>query len=251
MRMRKLAVGTVKKSIAAISRVWFLKKTRASLRRWLLTANHVSGHGQLCDLVAEQMKLRTDPASSPGGVVAGHATDEDPDLPIQRRPPAPAPRLPAPVEAKSLAVPAEYRLGLHDEQARSPASPQAREPDPEDPISPMKPRTRRRALEDVDLLAEGDVLGRELGAALEQEAEKDRGDLHRAHRISRMEGLAEGYCAAGSSPERKSSTAAGSSENLTGTAWRPRVRASRTSSARRAATTCASSRSRPGSRAAS
>ena len=62
-----------------------------SLRGWLATANHVLRHRQLRDIVPEQMKLRTDPATSPGGVVAGHAMDEGTDLRVELRPAAPLP----------------------------------------------------------------------------------------------------------------------------------------------------------------
>jgi hypothetical protein len=62
-----------------------------SLRRWLAATNHVLGHRDLPDLVPEQMELRADPASSPGGIVAGHATDEDTNLRVELRPAASAP----------------------------------------------------------------------------------------------------------------------------------------------------------------
>ena len=78
-------------------------------------------------------------------------------------------------------MPADYRLGMDDEQARSPASPQAGKPDPEDPVSPMEPRALHRALEDDDLMAEHQVLCDECGAALEQLPEEGGDELQCAH----------------------------------------------------------------------
>ncbi len=86
-------------------------------------------------------------------------------------------------------MPADNRLGLNDEQTRTPASPQAAKPDPEDPISPVDPGAFHRALEYGYLLTERQVLCGECGAALEQQLEKDRDDLQRAHRGSRVRGM--------------------------------------------------------------
>ncbi len=71
-------------------------------------------------------------------------------------------------------MPPEDGLRLDDEQTRPPAAPQAGEPDPEDPVSPTKPRALRRALEDGYLLAERQILRGERRAALEQQPEEDR-----------------------------------------------------------------------------
>jgi hypothetical protein len=71
------------------------------------SANQILGHRQLPGLVSEQMELRANPVSSPGGIFAGHATDEGTDLRVQIGPPAPPPRLPAPVETEAFAMPAD------------------------------------------------------------------------------------------------------------------------------------------------
>jgi hypothetical protein len=94
---------------------------------------------------------------------------------------------------EALPVPADHRLGLDDEQARPPASPQAGTPDPEDPVSPMELRALHRALEDDDLMAESEVLCDECGAALEQLPEGDSDGSECAHRGSRMRGLPRAY----------------------------------------------------------
>ena len=74
-------------------------------------------------------------------------------------------------------MPAEDGLGLYDDQVRPPASPQAGEPDPEDPVSPMEPRALHRALEDDDLMAKSEVLRGACGAALEQLPEEGDDEL--------------------------------------------------------------------------
>jgi hypothetical protein len=78
-------------------------------------------------------------------------------------------------------MPPEDGLGLDDNWARPPASPQTGKPRPEDPISLTKPRALHRALEDGYLLAEGQVLRGQCRAALEQLSEEDRDDLQCAH----------------------------------------------------------------------
>jgi hypothetical protein len=78
-------------------------------------------------------------------------------------------------------MPADNRLGLDDEQARSPVSPQAGKSDPEDPISRTEPRALHRALEDGYLLAERQVLHGQCRAALEEQPEAYRDDLQCAH----------------------------------------------------------------------
>jgi hypothetical protein len=85
--------------------------------------------------------------------------------------------LPPDRAAEAFAMPAEDGLRLGDDQTRPPASPEAREPNPEDPISPMEPRALHRALEEGDLLAERQVLGGERRAALEQQPQEYRDEL--------------------------------------------------------------------------
>ena len=74
-------------------------------------------------------------------------------------------------------MPPEDGLRLDDTQVRSPASPQAGKPDPEDPVSPTEPRALHRALEYGYLLAERQVLRGERRAALEQQPEEYPDDL--------------------------------------------------------------------------
>jgi hypothetical protein len=74
-------------------------------------------------------------------------------------------------------------------------------PDPEDPISPVDPGAFHRALEYGYLLAQGEVLRGERGAALEHEPEKDGDDLQHAHRGSRVREMPRAYRVALSRPE--------------------------------------------------
>jgi len=65
--------------------------------------------------------------------------------------------LPAPVEAESLAVPAEDGLGLDDHERAAPVVPEAKEPNPEDPIRALEPdaASPELALEHGYLMTEG------------------------------------------------------------------------------------------------
>ena len=62
------------------------------------------------------------------------------------------------------------------------AGPDARQPDPEDPVTRPQPRTFRRHLENGQLLAESEILGGDDGTRHERRStiERDRG--YNAHR---------------------------------------------------------------------
>ena len=55
-------------------------------------------------------------------------------------------------------MPTDHRLGLHDDQGRTPVSPRVREQHPKQSISRTEWRTLDRALEHRQLLSEGQVL---------------------------------------------------------------------------------------------
>jgi hypothetical protein len=58
-------------------------------------------------------------------------------------------------------MPTDHRLGLHDDQGRTPVSPGVSEQHPKQSISLTERRTRDRALEHRQLLTEGQVLKRD------------------------------------------------------------------------------------------
>jgi hypothetical protein len=58
-----------------------------------------------------------------------------------------------------MAVPADDGLRLHQDENRVPVGPDPGEPDPEDAVTGTEPRPLRRALEDGELVAKGEVFG--------------------------------------------------------------------------------------------
>ena len=64
----------------------------------------------------------------------------------------------------------------------SPGRPKARQPDPEDPVALAETRALHRALENDDLLAEGQILGGDHGARHKKQSEKERDNGYDAHR---------------------------------------------------------------------
>jgi hypothetical protein len=64
-----------------------------------------------------------------------------------------------------LPVPADDRLRLGDGQPGAPGAEAAAQRHPEQAVAQAEPRPRRRALEQGQLLAQGEVLGRQQGAA--------------------------------------------------------------------------------------
>jgi rhomboid protease GluP len=120
---------------------------------------HVLGDGQLGDLVAEQGEFRLDAPPAPCRILPRHTSDEAADLGVESRPAQPVPGgAPAPVELEALAVPAENGRGLNDEEIAAPTRPQARQPDPEDPIPTGEPGSGDGSLKDQQLVAKRKVL---------------------------------------------------------------------------------------------
>jgi hypothetical protein len=104
-------------------------------------------------------EFRLDPAPAPRRVVACHPPDQLAKLSIEPRAADRASLgLPSPVEPEALAVPGEDGAGLNDDETRAPTRPQAREPDPEDPVPSSEPRAADRALEHPELVAQGKIL---------------------------------------------------------------------------------------------
>ena len=61
-------------------------------------------------------------------------------------------RFPGPVELEALAVPANDRFGLNNNECMSPVRAEAREPNPEDTVSRLELRTGFPLFEDGQLL---------------------------------------------------------------------------------------------------
>ena len=69
-----------------------------------------------------------------------------------------ATNLPVPKQAEGVAMPADKGGGLHDGQSRLPTTPNRAQPSPQEPVSDGQFRTFDGALEDTDLMAQGEHL---------------------------------------------------------------------------------------------
>jgi len=122
---------------------------------------------------------------APQGVGLGHPMDECAHL---RRDSWAAgsvpPALPGPEQPEAGAVPANDGLGLDDGDGLPPAAPQAGQPDPQQPIGGSQAWTRSGALEDGQLVPQGEVLEHQgpLGRDPTEEAGVDQDDHGGQHR---------------------------------------------------------------------
>ncbi len=80
----------------------------------------------------------------------------------------PLPGLAIPVVAPSLTVPRDHGVWLHDHQGVAPGAEKSSHENPEDPVAVFKLGALHAALEDHDLLTEGDVLQRESRAVSDE-----------------------------------------------------------------------------------
>ena len=87
--------------------------------------DHVLGNWCLRHLNTEFQKFPMDARSSPPRVGEAHLADEIPNFRRYSRATFTTPTLPSPIEAKSLAMPGDYRLRFDEEQCRAPFAPQA------------------------------------------------------------------------------------------------------------------------------
>jgi hypothetical protein len=69
--------------------------------------------------------------------------------------------LPPPLKAEPLPMPSDDAVRLDAKEGRTRARPDAGQPDPEDAISAPELGPGKRALQDGELLAEGEVLGKQ------------------------------------------------------------------------------------------
>jgi hypothetical protein len=126
-------------------------------------------------LDSELRQLGLDLPSSP--VILGrHPNDECLDVFRDRRSPGSGHGDRTPVAAKSLAVPADHRLWLNDEEGAPPSRPEPGKGDPEGTIQRRETRSRMSMREDRELLAQRELDDRLVLAAPEQseDAPKNR-----------------------------------------------------------------------------
>ena len=102
------------------------------------------------------------PRRAPQGVGASHRANERSDLRGDGRAAWPVPAaLPGPEELEASPLPPDHRGGLDDGDGIVPAGPQAGQQDPEQAVGGSQPWARHGALEDDQLVPQGEVLEHE------------------------------------------------------------------------------------------
>ena len=131
---------------------------------------------QACNPDTEFHEFATDALHAPEAVLPGHLLDQGDGFRGYPGAPTPIAGLEPPEQPEALAMPAQERTGLEDEDGFLPMPDPADEEDEPEAIGWGGPRLPNLAVEDDELLAEEGVLGNELGIAaseIEGRAEKD------------------------------------------------------------------------------
>src|SRR5882762_8206271 len=162
-----------------------LRRRRAALREQ-------TRDGALSNVDAELEEFAMDSGSTPQGIGRGHSSDQGFDRGVDgrvARRAAPGER--GPVATKAASLPAQHSGGSHDDEGLPPGGPDSGQPDPKEPIAPLKLQPVRRPLVDGQLLPQGEVLQGELAVAAAQEREEseqmEQEDDHRARIVSGSE----------------------------------------------------------------
>ena len=114
-----------------------------------------------------------DSGGTPQGIRHGHLCDEGLDLRVDWRAAHGGPAgEPCPVLAEAPPPPPQHGVWRDDRGAVPPPSPHPGEPDPEEPIASVELGPTRRSLVYGELLAQGEVLERELAVAAAEEREE-------------------------------------------------------------------------------
>src|SRR6478752_9348607 len=90
------------------------KRPPALIRRSAVPSDDILRHSGLSDLEAELQKLAVDARRTPERVLNAHLLDQRTQMPVNLRAPAPIPRFPSPVTAKTSPMPAHQRLRPDD-----------------------------------------------------------------------------------------------------------------------------------------
>ncbi len=118
----------------------------------------------------ELEELAVNSRRAPGGIGPVHLKDELSDFVGDRRPAGPVrSALPTPIEAETLPVPAEDGIRLDEDESATPSGPDPGELGPQESIGGPKRDTPSRALalENEELMAQGEYLGLERSPAAE------------------------------------------------------------------------------------
>ena len=144
------------------------------LRERLAAPDHVLADAGLRDVDTEFEQFAVDVRRAPKWVFAAQHADQFADLFGHCRAAALArANFPTPEQAEALALPADDRGGLEYGEPGLPAVPQGGKPDSEETISGGEFRSLDRALQNADLMAQGENLQLKLSAGTEEGSEID------------------------------------------------------------------------------
>src|SRR5688572_25721865 len=130
-----------------------------SLRWRFAVANHILADARFADGNAKLAQFAVNPRCAPQRVVAAHRTNQGSDVRwdcwSSRLSPS---NLRRPEQAEALAVPIDHRRRLHNDGTRLPILPDRCQPGPQEPISGLQLRPLHRALQNTELMTEGQNL---------------------------------------------------------------------------------------------
>jgi hypothetical protein len=154
------------------------------LRRWPPATDHVFTHAGFADINAQLEQFAMDPWSAPEWILSAHSADQIANLYRHGRTPGLAPsNFPPPKQAKALPVPADHRGWLDEEKTGFPVPPDLAKPGPEESIGWGELRPLHRALQNAELMAEGEDL--QLQRRTAPEGGKNRGEKCREYRAEK------------------------------------------------------------------
>lgn len=144
--------------------------------RWRFSAfDHILGDASLANVDAKLEQFAVNAWRSPERVFSAQGQDEFPDCSGDGWAVCfAATNLPVPEQAEGMAMPADNGGGLDDGQSCLPMVPNRAQPSPQEPVSDGQLRTFDGALQDADLMAQGEDL--ELKRSSAPERRDGKGD---------------------------------------------------------------------------
>ena len=129
----------------------------------------VSRHGSFGDDQTQFQEFSVNLGCTPSCILFRHLADQRSNLCGDLRSATARSRMPAPVEAETSPMPADDGLGFDDLEDIHPAGPEARQGSPEEPVEGVQWRPRSLALENSQLLPQGEDFEGDVAAILEED----------------------------------------------------------------------------------
>ena len=128
-----------------------------------------------------------DARGAPERIRCDHSTNQALDLGIEGRATSGwAAGEPSPVLAEAVALPAQDSVGRDDDQSLSPSGPDSGQPDPQQAIRRPELRAAYRSLVNGELLAQGEILERDVSVAADKEGKEPEQVKHERDHKSRL-----------------------------------------------------------------